>query len=154
MKIYTLESSCPLPVKIHEAWNFFSSPFNLSKITPPGLQFRIISNLPENKIYNGQIICYEIKPIAGITMSWITEICHINEPFYFVDEQRFGPYSFWHHKHFFVETTDGVIAKDIVHYAIPYGIFGRLLHYLFIRQKLEAIFQFREKKLQQLFGKT
>ncbi len=151
MKIYTLETKQKLPVDIKTAWEFFSSPKNLKEITPSYMGFDITSGNLEEKMYAGMIISYIVRPTLKIPVSWVTEITHVNEPNYFVDEQRFGPYSLWHHKHFLKETADGVEMTDIVHYKIPFGFLGRIAHYFFIRKKLKEIFEFRYKKLEELF---
>lgn len=151
MKIYTLETKQELPIDVKTAWEFFSSPKNLKKITPSYMGFDITSGNLENKMYAGMIISYIVRPIFNIPVSWVTEITHVNEPNYFVDEQRFGTYSLWHHKHFLKETSGGVEMTDIVHYKIPFGLIGRIAHYFFIRKKLKEIFEFRHKKLEELF---
>ncbi len=153
MKIYSLEATQLLPISIDEAWDFFSSPANLQKMTPPEMGFEITSGFKGEKMYSGQLITYIVKPLLGIPLSWVTEITHVNEPSYFVDEQRFGPYSFWHHKHFFKEVPGGVEMHDLVHYALPLGPLGRLANSLFVKKQLRDIFDFRFKKMQEFFGK-
>lgn len=150
MKIYRLTREQKLPVSIQEAWAYFSTPKNLSEITPEDMRFRILSK-PE-PMYPGQIINYFVTPMLGVSMRWTTEITHVVEQKYFVDEQRFGPYAFWHHKHFFEADGSGVICRDEVDYALPFGFLGRLAHILFVRKKLESIFDFRHRKLEMLFG--
>lgn len=152
MKIYTLETKQKLPIDIKTAWEFFSSPRNLKKITPSYMGFDITSGNLEEKMYSGMIITYIVRPLFNIPTTWVTEITHVSEPNYFVDEQRFGPYSLWHHKHFIKETEEGVEMTDIIHYKIPFGFLGRIAHSLFIRKKINEIFQFRYKKLEELFG--
>ena len=146
--LYMLESTQFLPVSLKEAWDFFSTPDNLSELTPPGLSMKITSRSGSYKIYAGQIISYRLKPLLGIPVNWVTEISHVEDLHYFVDEQRFGPYSFWHHAHFFREVSGGVEMKDLVHYKIPFGILGRWAHGLFVRRQLENIFAFRKKFLE------
>ncbi len=104
-------------------------------------------------MYAGQVISYTVRPLAGIPMTWVTEITHVNTPNYFVDEQRFGPYAFWHHQHFLKEVPGGVEMRDIVHYALPLGLLGRLANSLLVKNKLQKIFDFRHKKLESLFGR-
>jgi ligand-binding SRPBCC domain-containing protein len=152
MKIYNFRCEQKLPIDINMAWNFFSSPDNLSKITPPHMGFEITGNLKPEKMYAGQIISYTVKPLAGIPMTWVTEITHVNEPFFFVDEQRFGPYRFWHHQHHFREIPGGVMMSDIIHYAIPMGPLGAIANSLIVKKELENIFGFRKKTLESLFG--
>jgi ligand-binding SRPBCC domain-containing protein len=134
------------------AWDFFSNPRRLAEITPPWLNFRVTSNLPE-KMYAGMIIAYQIRPFGNIAVNWLSEITHVQEPFLFVDEQRSGPYRLWHHQHVFREITGGVEMTDLVHYALPYGVLGRMLHRLAIATRLGAIFDFRQARLEQIFGK-
>lgn len=152
MKIYQLKSSQILPVSLSEAWKFFSDPKNLSKITPNWLNFEITSSLP-NRMYAGMIVSYKVRPILNIPQTWITEITHVDEPFYFVDEQRFGPYKMWHHEHIFTEIPNvGVEMQDIVTYMIPFGLLGRIANSLFVRKRVLEIFQYRKEVLNEMFG--
>jgi ligand-binding SRPBCC domain-containing protein len=151
MKIYRLEQRQILPITKTECWKFFSDPRNLQNITPPDMDFVIKSDLP-GTMHAGQIIIYGIKILPGVILTWVTEITHVVENNFFVDEQRFGPYKFWHHQHSFNETENGMEVQDIVHYAIPFGILGRLVNSLFIRTRLNKIFQYRKDYLKTLFG--
>jgi len=151
MKIYTIEKKQFLPIDKDKCWSFFSNPANLQKITPPDMDFEILSGA-DHKMFGGQIIVYRIKLFPGIKAGWVTEITHVEEGKYFVDEQRFGPYKFWHHKHFFMENEGGMDVIDTVHYGIPFGIIGRLAHFIFIRRKLESIFNFRTHYLEKYFN--
>ncbi len=151
MKIYQLKTTQKLPVSIDKAWNFFSNPKNLAKITPAWLNFRIKSELPD-KMRQGMIIVYTVRPALNIPVTWVTEITHVNEPFYFVDEQRFGPYKFWHHEHFFREENDGIIMEDIVSYALPYGFLGRIANRFFVKKKVQEIFDYRSTILKEIFS--
>lgn len=151
MRIYRLDYKQHLSVSLEEAWRFFSDPRNLPKITPAWLSFSITSEVPE-RIYPGLIITYRIKPLLGIPVTWVTEITHLIEPRYFVDEQRFGPYSFWHHQHIFKEKEDGVEVRDIVHYAFTLGPLGRLIGDLTVERKLHEIFSFRRRALADIFN--
>ena len=152
LKLYQLKKKQKLPISINEAWTFFSDPKNLKKITPHEMNFRILSGA-ERSIYSGQIIQYKVTPLMGITTRWVTEITNVKYKEYFVDEQRFGPYSLWHHKHFLKEIKGGVEMEDIIDYKIPLGILGQLAHILFVKNKLKKIFKYRENKLVELFGK-
>ena len=134
-------------------WNFMSSPANLSKITPAYMGFQILSDLNESKMYPGQIIEYFVTPVAGIKMHWVTEITHVKEKDYFVDEQRFGPYAFWHHKHVLKEVPGGIEMTDSLHYKVPYGFLGKIINALFIRKKIKEIFDFRYQKLEDLYNR-
>jgi len=138
---------------MEEAWDFFSSPANLQKITPEKLGFKIVSKHHGEKMYAGQIIEYYVKPLFGIPLYWMTEITHVADKKYFIDEERFGPYSMWHHQHHFKETPDGVEMTDIVHYKLPFGILGELAHTLFVKKQLKGIFDYRFKVVEDLWGK-
>lgn len=152
MEIYQLKSSQILRISLSTAWKFFSDPKNLSKITPKWLNFEITSNLPD-RMYAGMIISYKVRPILKIPQTWVTEITHIDEPFYFVDEQRLGPYKMWHHEHIFTEIPDvGVEMQDIVTYVVPFGVLGRIANSLFVRKKVLGIFEYRKEVLRKMFG--
>lgn len=152
MKIYQINTKQNLPISVKEAWEFLSSPNNLAEITPKYMNFKILSGA-DKSIFAGQIIQYKFTPVLGITLKWVTEITHVKQNEYFVDEQRFGPYSLWHHKHFIKEIDGGIEMEDIVDYKIPFGFLGQIAHSLFIEKKLRQIFNYREKKLVKLFGK-
>lgn len=151
MRIYTLKVVQKLPVEIGEAWDFFSDPRNLKIITPSYMEFNILSGA-ERKMYPGQIIQYMVSPVAGIKSKWVTEITHVKDLEYFVDEQRFGPYRLWHHKHFFREIPGGVEMEDIVDYKLPFGVLGKMVHPVMVAPKLKEIFNYRRDKLKDLFG--
>lgn len=149
--IHTLEQTQLLPITLTEAWDFFSSPRNLDEITPDDLGFRILYQ-PGDKMYEGQIIEYRVMIFPGVWVPWVTEIKVVKDGASFVDEQRFGPYKFWHHLHSFEETNSGVLMKDLVHYAMPLWPFGEFGHGLFVRPKLERIFKHRKDVLETRFG--
>lgn len=151
MKIYHLRRTQTLPISLEEAWRFFSSPVNLATITPPHMKFKILHVSGPPDIYAGQLICYRLFVLPFVPMRWTTEITHVNEPHHFVDIQLFGPYSLWHHQHFFKEVPGGVEMTDEVSYAIPLGILGRLANALFVRRELNRIFDFRFKTLSSIF---
>lgn len=151
-KVYTLTSKQKLPISIDEAWTFLSDPKNLKTITPDYMSFDIISGA-EKSMFAGQIIQYIVTPIFGIKTHWVTEISHVEDKHYFVDEQRFGPYALWHHKHFIREIDGGVEMEDIIDYKIPFGAVGRMFHPILVKPKLTEIFNYRTEKLNQLFGK-
>ncbi|WP_353088323.1 SRPBCC family protein [Flavobacterium sp.] len=151
MKIYTLKSKQKLPITLDQAWDFFSNPMNLNTITPDDMGFKTLSGA-DRKMYPGQVIEYIVTPLLGIPMKWVTEITHVINKEYFVDEQRFGPYALWHHKHFFKEIPGGVEMEDIVDYKLPMGVLGQLMHPVLVRPRLEQIFAYRTKKLVELFG--
>ena len=149
--VYALETKLLLPINLNDAWTFFSNPENLAKITPGKMGFNITSGIPE-KMFSGQIITYKIDIFPLFSSNWITEITHVQNKTYFVDEQRFGPYSMWHHEHHFEEVDNGVHMFDRVTYKIPFGIIGRMAHSLFIKKQLKHIFAYREQILKELFA--
>ena len=140
-----------MPISLDEAWEFFSRPDNLKDITPSNLGFNIISKHHGERMYAGQIIEYIVKPILGIPLYWMTEISQVVDKQYFIDEQRFGPYSLWHHQHHFKAIEGGVEMTDIVHYKIPFWFLGDLAQLLMVKKQVQKIFEFRfaatEKKL-------
>ncbi|WP_337041005.1 SRPBCC family protein [Emticicia sp. 17c] len=141
-----------LPINLQQAWEFLSTPANLKTITPSYMGFEMTSKYHGTYMYAGQIITYIVKPMFGIPLNWCTEITHVHEPAYFVDEQRFGPYAFWHHQHKLKEIDRGVEMEDIVHYKLPLGFLGNIANSLFVKNQLTEIFEFRQKKLVELFG--
>jgi ligand-binding SRPBCC domain-containing protein len=151
MPLYQLRRKQNLPISIERCWDFFSSPRNLKEITPKYLQFEIISD-DDRKIYPGQLVQYYVRPVWNIRVYWLTEITHAVEKKYFVDEQKCGPYAFWHHKHFFKEIEKGVEMEDVVDYGLPFGIVGQALHVLVLQNRLNKIFDYRRDKLTALFG--
>jgi ligand-binding SRPBCC domain-containing protein len=153
MAVYSIKTVQQLPVPLSQAWEFFSNPANLQKITPAKMGFKTISGNHGGKMYAGQIIEYTVKPVLGITLYWMTEITHVKDHEYFIDEQRFGPYSLWHHQHHFRSLKAGVEMTDIVHYKIPWRILGDIANTLFVKKQLDGIFEFRFKKVEELFGK-
>ena len=136
---------------IDTIWDFVSSPKNLKEITPSYMLFQITSDNLDQKMYPGMIILYKVSPVLKIPLSWATEITHVKEKKFFVDEQRLGPYKIWHHEHHFEEIEDGVLMKDIVTYVPPFGLIGSLANSLFIRKKVNHIFDYREKVLERIF---
>jgi ligand-binding SRPBCC domain-containing protein len=151
MKIYTLHTKQKLPVSVDKAWDFLSDPRNLKTITPDYMGFEILSGA-DRPMYPGQLIQYIVTPVAGIKTKWLTEITHVKEKEYFVDEQRYGPYALWHHKHFIKPIKGGVEMEDIVDYKLPFGILGRLAQPLLVATRLEEIFRHRRIRLNALFG--
>tara|TARA_B100000131_G_scaffold319338_1_gene365019 strand:+ start:890 stop:1354 length:465 start_codon:yes stop_codon:yes gene_type:complete len=140
-----------LPISLDEAWDFLSSPNNLKLITPESMNFKII-DWDKKKAYPGQIIQYTVSPVLGIKIKWVTEITQVIRNSYFIDEQRFGPYSFWHHKHFIKEIDNGILMDDVIHYKIPFGLIGKILNKIYVQNKLDKIFKYRENKLNEIFG--
>ncbi len=151
MKVYSLHTKQKLPISMEEAWEFLSNPKNLKTITPDYMGFKTLSG-DDRAMFPGQIIQYIVTPVLGIPMKWVTEITHVKDKVYFVDEQRFGPYALWHHKHFLKEIPGGVEMEDLVHYKLPLGILGQWVHPFLVKPKLKEIFDYRQKKLTELFG--
>ena len=148
MKLHTLERTQILPTDLKTAWAFFSDPRNLPKITPPSLEFSVRSPLPE-RMHAGMIARYTVRPFPLTTVTWVTEITHVVEPYFFVDEQRFGPYRFWHHQHHFREVSGGIEMRDVVNYIIPFGPAGNLAA-PYVKKQLREIFDFRHEVLEQI----
>ncbi|GAA3787374.1 MULTISPECIES: SRPBCC family protein [Corallibacter] len=151
MKLYKLHKTQKIPISIDEAWSFLSDPKNLKVITPDYMRFDILSG-DDKSMYPGQIIEYIVTPVLGIKTKWVTEITHVKDNAYFVDEQRFGPYNLWHHKHFIKPIENGIEMEDIIHYKLPFGVLGQLVHPVIVKPKLEEIFNYRQNKLIELFG--
>lgn len=150
--MYTLQTKQKIPASIDEVWSFISSPANLKHITPEYMGFEIIGPALPEKMYEGMMIHYIVRPLAGIPMQWVTEITHVRDREYFVDEQRVGPYRMWHHEHRLSPITGGVLMSDTVHYIPPFGVLGQIAQHLFIRRQLDAIFNYRTKKINEKFG--
>lgn len=148
--MHIIEYRQSIPTLLQTCWEFFSSPSNLKILTPSYLGFSENSN--SAPMYEGQIIIHYIKPFLGLPIQWITEITHVKPLQYFIDEQRFGPYKFWHHQHRFREIPGGVQIIDTVHYMLPLGIIGRAVNHLKVRKDIEAIFNYRQSKITELFG--
>lgn len=152
MKAYQFVVVQKIPLSLSETWDFFSSPLNLAKITPAEMAFTIVSDSGMiSKMYPGMLISYKVS-VAGIKLDWMTEITHVVDEKYFVDEQRFGPYKFWHHQHHFTEIEGGVEIKDIVTYGLSFGPLGALANKVYVGPKLQQIFEFRREKVTALFG--
>lgn len=149
--MYQLKRTQDLPIDLETAWEFFSSPKNLSTITPDSLDFRVLTELPD-KMYPGMFIKYKVKPLLGIPVTWVTEITQVEDKQFFVDEQRVGPYKIWHHQHFFTEIPGGTRMTDIVDYQLPFGPLGALMHGPVVQPRLKEIFEYRWNKLIELFG--
>ena len=150
MGFYQFKRSQFFNNSINELWDFISNPKNLKKITPDYMGFDIDSNDLSDKMYEGMIIGYKVSPLLGIKTTWVTEITHVKEKQYFVDEQRVGPYKLWHHQHFLESTPEGTLMKDIVSYEPPFGFLGNIANSIIIKKKLEEIFDYRTKVLNEL----
>jgi ligand-binding SRPBCC domain-containing protein len=151
MKVYTLERQTVLHTTIDKAWDYFSRPENLNEITPDDMQFRILTDVSGKKMHAGMIINYRIQPAPFMTFGWTTEISQSEDKRFFVDEQRFGPYAFWHHQHHFEDKGTHVLMTDIVNYAMPLGILGRIAHAVWVKNKLKGIFDYRTHVIDRVF---
>jgi ligand-binding SRPBCC domain-containing protein len=152
MKSYQFTFNHKLPITLEECWEFFSSPLNLAKITPEEMAFTVTSKSHTSKMYPGMIITYKVSPLLGIKLNWMTEITQVKDHHYFIDEQRFGPYQFWHHQHHFKSIPGGTEMTDILTYGLPLGIIGRIANSLFVQKKVMEIFEYRKNKITELFG--
>lgn len=148
----TIETKQLIRADLATVWAFMSNPGNLARLTPPYMGFEVLSKENNDRVYEGQIIEYYVKPLLNIKLHWVTEITHVQDNAYFVDEQRFGPYTFWHHKHFLQETTGGVEMRDLVHYKLPMGFLGTLANAAFVKKQLQGIFDFRYQQIEILFN--
>ena len=153
MPIHTLDFTQKINAPRATAWAFFSNPANLSRITPPGMSFKTLTpDLPAS-IHPGLMITYSVKPMLGIPMKWLTEITHVREGDYFVDEQRIGPYSIWHHEHWFEDAAPGqTLMRDKITYVLPLGHLGNLVHPFLVKPQLDNIFAYRRLAVQEIFG--
>jgi ligand-binding SRPBCC domain-containing protein len=152
-KVYSFKTLQKIPISLDEAWAYFSNPANLANITPDNMGFKTISKYHGDTMYAGQVIEYRVSPVLGIPLYWMTEITHVDDKKYFVDEQRYGPYSMWHHQHHFKAIEGGVEMTDIVHYKLPMWFLGDIANTLFVNKQLNGIFDYRFKKVEELFGK-
>ncbi len=152
MAAHSIKTVQKIPISLERAWDFFSNPANLQAITPDDMGFKVISKHHGDTMYAGQIIEYTVKPVLGIPLYWMTEITQVKEMEYFIDEQRFGPYSLWHHQHHFKAIPGGVEMTDIVHYKNPLGFLGNIANGILVRNKLKQIFNYRFQKVEEMFG--
>lgn len=149
--IHTLHSRQILYADVRHAWAFFSDPRNLSTITPPELDFKVLGTLPV-RIHPGMMIEYRVRPLLRLPVRWLTEITHVEECKSFVDEQRVGPYRIWHHEHHFTALdADHTEMVDKVTYVLPFGPLGNLVHPFLVKPQLARIFRFREAAVERLF---
>lgn len=150
--MHTIKAVQKIPATLEKTWDLFSNPANLQKITPESMKFKVLTELPD-KIFSGQIIDYKVSPLFGIPLSWRTEITDVKHGEFFVDEQRIGPYARWHHEHHFKAIEGGVEMTDIVEYKNPLGYLGKLANGILVKRKLRKIFEYRFRKVEEMFGK-
>ena len=153
MPMYELQRSQLIPASAEQVWNFIASAKNLAEITPGHMGFEITSSGLPDKMYAGMFICYNVRPLLGVKIKWVTEITQLKEQDYFVDEQRKGPYRVWHHQHLLRVIDGGIEMTDIVHYQPPLGILGSIVNHLFLKKTLRDIFDYRFARIEQRFGK-
>lgn len=151
MGFYQFKKTQVINASLEVVWEFISDPANLKKITPDYMGFDITSKDVPSKMYAGMIISYRVSPLFGIKTTWVTEITHLKENSYFVDEQRVGPYKIWHHQHMIQPTEKGTLMTDIVSYQPPLGFLGSIANELIIKGKLNEIFEYRTKALDEIF---
>lgn len=151
MKIYRKYWQTLIPGHIGDVWDFFSNPGNLQRITPRYMNFRILSDLNGCTMHPGMLIRYTVSPVANIPLNWVTEITAVKDHEYFIDEQRFGPYALWHHKHQFQHQGDQILMTDELHYALPLGIVGQMVNKIMIDQRIDHIFEYREGIIRDIF---
>lgn len=152
MPVHSITQRQNIPSAPDLVWSFFADPGSLRLITPPAMDFQVLTPHLTDQIYPGQLIEYRLRPFPWMRTYWLTEITHVSPGRNFVDEQRRGPYSLWHHQHHFKEIKGGVEMTDLVHYSIPYGIFGRWANILFVRRQLDRLFAYRRQRIEELLG--
>jgi ligand-binding SRPBCC domain-containing protein len=152
-KVYSLTKVQVINASLDEVWSFFSVADNLQAITPNDMGFTILSKPHGDKVYAGQILEYKVRPLLNIPFYWMTEITHVADKQFFVDEQRFGPFSLWHHQHHFKQTDEGVEMTDIIHYKLPMWFLGDIANALMVKKQLAHIFDYRFEKVKTLFNK-
>lgn len=153
MAVYELHYEQKVPISLPQLWEFIASPHNLKEITPDYMNFKVNDSKQATIMYPGMMITYKVSPLLGIPLDWCTEITHVEHMKFFVDEQREGPYTIWHHQHHLKEIEGGVLMSDIVHYKVPFGFIGKIANQLFIKRQLRQIFDYRFQKVEELFGK-
>lgn len=153
MAVHLLKAVQRIPGSPVAVWDYFSNPANLAKITPVEMDFQVISDKWDKEIYPGQIIEYKVRPVFGIPVYWMTEITQVQSQKFFIDEQRRGPYSLWHHQHHFEPVEGGVLMTDLVHYSSPLGFLGEIANVVLVKRKLKKLFEYRVKKIEERFGK-
>lgn len=149
--MHRLEYAQFIPTTLEEAWSFFSNAYNLEKITPVDMGFKVLTRFESPEIYNGMVIDYIVKPMFGIPTSWRTKIEEVQQLKKFVDVQLKGPYKLWHHTHTFEEVSGGVLMKDVIVYKIPLGVIGKFLNKLIVASRIQSIFDYRKHQINQLF---
>ncbi len=151
MAIHRNEQIQILPISLQESWNFFSNPENLALLTPAEMKFRHVFAPDQPQVYPGMILVHTVSPVAGVPMTWVTEITQVEPMSRFVDEQRKGPFGMWHHIHMFKEVAEGTEIRDVLYYEMPFGFLGNIAHGLFAKKQIEEIFNYRRERLKEMF---
>lgn len=151
--MYQLKRKQIIKANLETCWAFFSSPYNLKKITPTYMGFEVLTDIPE-KIHEGLMIEYRVKPLLGIPTKWVSKISKVEEKKFFIDEQRSGPYKKWHHEHHFRQVDEGTEIIDIITYQMPFGLLGKIVHPFIVKKKLESIFNYRNEAIKDIFNKA
>lgn len=152
MAVFQLYFEQSIPAEKETVWQFIATPRNLKRITPDYMGFEVTSRHVPDQMYPGLIISYKVSPLFGIKTTWVTEITHIVDNDFFVDEQRAGPYKIWHHEHRLKSINGGVLMTDLITYQPPFGILGSIANSLFIEKKIKDIFAYRKRVLEEIFG--
>ena len=151
--MYTVEAKQFVPLSTQEAWDFFSKPANLKLLTPPEMNMRM-TNEEEIEMYPGMVISYKVAPLLGISLPWTSEITQVKKGEYFIDSMIEGPFKIWHHQHFFKSVEGGTEITDIVNYQVPLGPLGKLFHPLLVKNRVAGIFEYRNKRIKEIFSST
>jgi ligand-binding SRPBCC domain-containing protein len=149
--IHYLHREQIISASVEHVWEYFADPYNLNELTPPDMNFEIVAG-GDVCMYEGQLIEYRVEFLRGLRSLWLTEIAHVREGTYFVDEQQVGPYRFWYHEHFFKPWEGGMKMIDHITYAAPFGMIGDIVNDLWIKNRLAYIFDYRRQKISDLFG--
>ena len=152
MSLHQLKIVQTLPVSVETAWDFFSDPRNLQLITPASFQFKILSDLGNKAIHEGQIIEYKVRPLFNLEMYWRTVITKVQDKVMFIDEQQKGPYRYWQHQHHFKPMDRGTEMTDIVKYEVPGWFAGDIVNSILVSKKLKALFQYRSEAISRLMS--
>jgi len=151
MALYRFEHTQIIPLTLEDSWRFFTNPRNLSELTPAAMNFRHRFEPDAERVYPGMILAYSLTPMAGIPVNWVTEITHVEPLVRFIDEQKSGPFSMWHHIHEFSEVPEGTKIHDTLYYSLPFSFLGQFAHSLFVKNQIENIFRYRSKRMKEIF---
>jgi len=153
MAIQRITDELLIPIPLDEAWDFFTNPRNLAQLTPKEMNFRHVFEPDEERVYKGMYLVYKVSPLAGIPLTWVTEITEVLPKKRFVDDQIKGPFARWHHIHEFEDRGDKTLIRDVLYYQMPLGFLGDIAHSLFAKKQVAQIFTFRKERMEEIFGK-